>query len=223
MILIPPRFAAGSAITGAFALVAGTMMHPMDADPSDALAAFTEYAGDTLWTLSHQTQFAGVLLMFLGLAGLADTMRDEAGGWLARLGVLVGIAALAGGAMLQAVDGFALKHMVDTWAAASADQKPAAFMAALAVRQIETGTAAYSATLFGLAVALLGGTMTVSTSYPRWLGWLGVIGGLGTLAGGIAMVFTGFSNLAMSIGMPANLTVIGWIAVCSFLMWRRAQ
>jgi Domain of unknown function (DUF4386) len=219
---IPPRLGAVAANLGALMLLAGTTLHPMSADPGDPIAAFTEYGADTHWAASHLMQFAGVTLLFLGLAALADTMRDQPGGWLARLGIFIGVGALAGSAVLQAVDGFALKAMVDQWAAAAPGEKDAAFRAAYAVRQIETGTAAYSAMLFGLAVTLLGAAMAASTAYPKWLGALGVAAGLGTLAGGLAMAFTGFSALAMTVGMPANLAVVGWVVATGAMMWRKA-
>jgi len=90
--------------------------------------------------------------VFGGLAALGDALRDEAGAWLARLGVYFGLAALASAAILQAVDGIALKAMVDGWARASAEQKQSAFQATFAVRQIEIGAAAYVRILFGVAL-----------------------------------------------------------------------
>ncbi len=153
--------------------------------------------------------------------GLVDELRAERGGWLARLGLAVAVAALATSAVLQAVDGIALKPMVEAWATATVDQKDAAFRAAAAVRQIETGAAAYSAMLSGIAVALIAAGLTVSAAYPRWLGGLGVFAGLATFAGGLAMTFGGFSATAMAIGMPANLALAGFLVVTSGLMWRR--
>ena len=52
------------------------------------------------------------------------------------------IAAIGISAALQAVDGVALKRMVDVWAASPAASKALAFQAAFAVRQIEVGLAA---------------------------------------------------------------------------------
>jgi hypothetical protein len=47
--------------------------------------------------------------------------------------------------VLQAVDGVALKGMVDIWANSPADQKQSALSATLAVRHIEVGAAAITA------------------------------------------------------------------------------
>ncbi len=56
--------------------------------------------------------------------------------------------------------------MVDYLAAASEEQKPSAFLGALAVRQIEVGMASFMASLFGTALALL------SQSNPTEAAWI---------------------------------------------------
>ena len=62
-------------------------------------------------------------------------------GW-SRLAAGGAIVSLAVAAALQAVDGIDLRTMVDTWAAAPVAQRPVAFQAAFAVRQVEVGLAA---------------------------------------------------------------------------------
>jgi Domain of unknown function (DUF4386) len=217
----PPKLGSAAAIVGAIFLVVGTILHPSGADPADSAAAFSEYAADRLWTTSHLTQFFGVVFMFLGLVALADTLRDEPTGWLARLGVHTAVAALAATAILQAVDGVALKAIVDVWANATADQKQSSYLAALAVRQIEIGTASSTAILFGAAVLLLAIAVIMSAKYPDWLGWLGVAGGIGTIAGGMLSAFTGFSAVEMNVAMPSNLMLVIWLGLMGAFMWRQ--
>ncbi len=141
---------------------------------------------------------------------------------MAKLGVLVGIAALGTTAILQAVDGIALKNMVDSWASASEAQRRETFQAALAVRQIEIGVASFVALLFGTAFVLFGAAIVSSAYYPTWLGWLGIIGGAGNVASSILTAFTGFSTTAMSFAMPFNLILMVWMVVIGVLMWRCA-
>ena len=57
------RIGAIAAILGALLLFVSTLLHPLGADPDDAVAAFTEYAADRLWVASHLGQFLGVALM----------------------------------------------------------------------------------------------------------------------------------------------------------------
>ena len=199
----------------------GTALHPLEADPEDAAAAFAEYAGDDLWLTSHLGQFFGVALIFIGLVGLSDSLRGQTTEWLARLGIFFGVAALATAAVLQAVDGVALKAMVDAWADAEAEQKQIALQGAMSVRQIEVGLASLSALLFGTVFVLFGCAVALSETYPNWLGWLGVIGGIGTIAGGLTTGAAGFSSTAMIVAMPFNVIVVIWMVMLGLLMWRR--
>jgi hypothetical protein len=220
---MPTRESIGSvaAVVGAHVLLVATMLHPMGADPNDPVAAFTEYAADRIWVASHVGQFVGVFLIFVGLHALARSLDGDRTGAVAELALLVALAALAAAAVLQAVDGIALKAMVDRWAAAPDGEKPAAFVAALAVRHIEIGVAAFAAFLFGGAGILFGIALAASARYPAWLGWLGIIGGAGTLAGGVLIAFTGFSSAEMNVAMPSGLVMIVWIAAAGVIMWRR--
>ena len=211
-----------SAILGTLVLITGTMLHPLGADPGDHLAAFTEYAADDGWIASHLCQFVGVALMFIGLVAVHDTLRDGPIAWLAHRGVLVGTAALTITAALQAVDGIALKAMVDHWASAAEEQKQAAFVAALAVRQIEIGVASFTAFLFGATFVLFGAAVVKSVIYPRWLGWLGIGGGAGTISGGLLTAFSGFSVTSMNVAMPFNLILVIWMITIGFYLWRHA-
>src|SRR5947209_11191480 len=111
------RIGATCAITGSVLLFVGTYLHPMGADPNEAVAAFTEYAADHLWVASHLTQLAGVALMAAALLFLAQQLATEnAIGW-ARIAAGGAIVNLSLATVLQAVDGVALKRMVDMWAA----------------------------------------------------------------------------------------------------------
>jgi hypothetical protein len=90
-----------------------------------------------------------------------------------------------------------------------------------AVRQVEIGLASMLSLLFGLTACLCGLALYCDRSYPRWLGGLAVSGGFSTAAGGIAMAYTGFSSITMSINMPANLLLLVWMFILGVFMWRR--
>lgn len=111
------------AIGGAIVLFIGTYLHPLGADPNDAVAAFAEYAADHLWIASHLTQLVGVTLMVVALLFLAQELECAGGKGWSRIATGGAIASLGVGAVLQAVDGIALKAMVDAWAAAPTAQK----------------------------------------------------------------------------------------------------
>ena len=74
----------------------------------------------------------------LFLTGQLEARRRSSAVRIATAGATVSLALAAA---LQAVDGIALKSMVDAWAAAPASEKRVVFHAAFAVRQLEIGLA----------------------------------------------------------------------------------
>ena len=221
MDLSESRIGATCAITGSILLFAGTYLHPQEADPNDPVAAFTEYAADQLWVASHLMQLMGVTLMVAALLFLAQQLESVSGTGWSRLAAGGAIASLAVATALQAVDGIALKTMVDAWAAAPAVQKEVAFHAAFAVRQVEIGLASLLSLLFGLTVTVYGVALLVDHTYPNWVGGVAIMGGVPTMVAGVVMAYTGFSGLAMAINMPAGSILLVWMLALGVLMWRR--
>jgi len=202
-------------------LFIGTYLHPLGADPSEAVAAFTEYAADRLWIATHLTQLAGVVLLVAALLCLARQLESGSGAGWARLGAGGAIASLAVTTVLQAVDGIALKALVDAWATASAGQKEPAFHAAFAVRQVEIGLASVLSLLLGLTVTVYGVALLVDRTYPNWLGGLAIVGGVPTTVAGVLTAPRGFSRLAMATSMSAGLVLLVWMFILGVFMWRR--
>jgi len=193
----------------------------MKADPNEVVAAFTEYAADRLWVASHLTQLAGVALTVAALLFLAQQLEAANGRGWSRLAAGGAIASLAVATALQAVDGIALKAMVDTWAMAPATQKEVAFHAAFAVRQVEVGLASTLSLLFGLTVIVYGVALLRDRMYPKWVAGLAILGGVPTTIAGVVMAYTGFSGLAMAINMPAGSILLVWMLTVGVFMWRR--
>jgi len=216
------RIGAAAAMGGAVTLFVATLLHPMSADPNDPPAAFAEYAADRLWVASHLGQFLGVAALGVALVALGATMEAGAPSAWARIGVVGTAASVATAAALQAVDGVALKVMVNRWMQASGEARARAFEGAFAVRQVEVGLASLLSVLFGLTVLAFGISMLLTRRFPTWLGWLGLLGGLGTLAAGIAQAYTGFSPFAMMLSMPAGCVLLLWAIVVGAFLWRLA-
>ena len=215
------RVGAACALAGSVLLFVGTYLHPLKADPNEAVAAFTEYAADQLWIASHLMQLAGVALIVAALLFLAAQLESVSGTGWARIAAGGAIASLAVTAALQAVDGIALKVMVDAWAVAPASQKEGAFHAAFAVRQVEIGLASMLSLLFGLTVTVYGVALLVDHTYPKWVGGLAIVGGVPIAIAGVVMAYTGFSGLAMAVNMPASSILLGWMLTLGVCMWRR--
>src|SRR4051794_20364240 len=158
------------AVFGVGLLILGTVLHPMQANPAVAEAAFEEYAADRHWAASHLIQLAGIWAMIASLLLLARELAVGPAAPWASLGRAFAIAGIAAAAALQAVDGVALKMMVDSWAVASEPKKSALFAAAYGVRQIEIGLAGMSCLLLGFMASIFGLALVVDGCFPRWAG-----------------------------------------------------
>ena len=215
------RVGSACAIAGVGLLFVGTYLHPMEADPNDPAAAFAEYAADHSWVASHLMQLAGVASMVVALLLLAEQLKSRKGSSVARIGAAGAVVSLALAAALQAVDGIALKAMVEAWAAAPALQKEGAFHAAFAVRQLEIGLASMFSLSMGFTATVFGVALLEDGAFPKWCGGLAIVGGLSTGVAGVVIAYTGFSGLAMAINMPANFLLLLWMLVLGGFMWHR--
>lgn len=189
------------------------------------VAAFTEYAADRPWVASHLMQLCGISLIVMALILLSRRMSTGRGASGASLGVAGAVASLAVAAALQAVDGIALKRMVDRWAAASVvtADKDILFAATFAVRQIEIGLASMFGLLMGMTATIYGVALISDRRFPRWLGGLAILGGLPLIVAGMLMAYTGFSALAMTINLSASALLLLWIVVVGVWMGRLAS
>ena len=213
------RLGALAALVGAPLLFVSTLLHPLEADPNDPVAAFAEAAASETWIVSHLGQFLGVALIGIALVALSYDLRDRRAvtwGTVGRMGTFVTVAMAAA---LQAVDGIALKMMADRWVSATPSDKAAIFEATFAVRQVEVGLASLFSLVFGLTATVFGVTL-LSDEHPKWLGWMAILGGAGVGAA-VAQAFTGFSNLAMNMSMPASVVLLVWIVAVGLRMLRQ--
>ena len=164
------RIGAVCAIAAAFLLLAGTWLHPIPPDPNNPAQAFAAYAEDRLWVASHLAQLVGIALALAALVILALQLETGGAAVWARLASAGAIASLALAAALQAVDGVALRAVVENWAAAGAAQKESAFQSALAVREVEIGLASMLSLVLGATATLFGVALLDGLTYPRWIG-----------------------------------------------------
>ena len=197
-----------AAVVGIFVEVAMGFLHPSHAQPNDSVAAFEEYSHSQDWTYVHIGQFAGTLLVVIALVAIARTMSGQPGmaGAMAVVGAVTAVLIGAVFAVQMAVDGVALKGTVDTWAqASSAADRSAAFLVADGVRWIEKALSGLFHLLNGTTLLALGLSVLFGQMTRRWLGWVGVVAGIGFLVGGVITSRTGFSPDAIRVLTPALL------------------
>ena len=213
----PYRFIGTLALLGAALLTGGTVLHPAHADPGSPTAAFAEYAhaGRGTWVAAHLLQLggaAGLVLVVVLLARAVD--RTGGSGW-ARVTAIFGTAGLAVAAVLQAVDGVALKAMVDLWTGADEDRS-SLFAGALAVRQIEIGLDALFALLLALAFLAFGIGLLIAPSGSRPLGALAAATAGAVAYNGVALALraTGVLGELLEVA-PAVRALRGDLRACA--------
>jgi hypothetical protein len=206
-------------------LLASSAFHPAGEHPADHAKVFAEYAQDGSWITTHLVQWAGGVLMFVGIALLARHLLSsgERGATLARIALGASITVAAVFTVLQAVDGVSLKVAVDAWADASPARRAAAFSAAEAIRWTEIGLNAVGKILQGIAIASAAVAAAATGFHGRVLATLGFLGGVGGTTSGVATAYSGFSTTVAVIGMPAMLLTIMWLVGTAVAMWRRAD
>ena len=196
-----PRLAALLLVSGVAVSFAFGALHPGEAEPNDHAAAFAEYARSELWIGVHLGQFAGMAALIAGLLVLGSV----AGAALALYGAL------------QAVDGVALKHAVDAWAAADGAEKSVRFAAAEDVRWLEWGMRSYQSFVLGAALILIGIAVAGSRRFPRPVGYVMGLSGTAFLVQGWIIGAQGFSA---GNSVP---TLAGIVLILVWTLWLLAS
>jgi len=145
-----------------------TSLHPAHEDPNDHHAVFAEYAASDNWIAVHLGQFAAGLVVIAGIITVLRALRPTTGpSLLTRIAEAAAILTASAIALLQGIDGFTLKHAVDSLASAPPGMHDAAFHDAEIVRWIEWAAAGYFRITLGLTVVLIGAAITRSRALPR--------------------------------------------------------
>jgi hypothetical protein len=168
---------------------------------------------------------AGLILMFAGLVALSRSIKGGLAGALAQFGYVAAIAGITIGVLLVMIDGVAAKHLADVWAAAPQEEKVAALRLVLAEESLNFAIASVFNILFaGVTYILLGLAVALSRVYPRWLGWVAVVTGLGCIVAGVIQALTGEPTLLtkiLTIIFPTIITL--WTALLGVLLWRKVS
>jgi hypothetical protein len=201
--------------------VAGNL-HPARESANQHAAVFAEYAESTNWTLVHLGQFAGMLVIIAGLLVLFQALNVRSGmaGLLAQGAAVSAAVTLALYGILQAIDGVALKQVVDAWASAPEAEKAARFASAEAIRFLEWGGRSYQDFMLGLTFLLFAIVIVSTARIPRLLGVLVGLTGIGYIAQGF---ITGAEGFSANNSTPTLFAYAVWLAWSIWLLvfaWR---
>jgi hypothetical protein len=221
-------------LAGMVIFLVSTILHPGREDPTNHPLVFAEYAEDELWVASHIGQFAGGMLAFAGgfIALFRLLSRSESGitSVLAWMGLAATIAAGSALAVLQAVDGVALKMAVESWYAippsSTADggegEKAIAFRVAEGIRWIEIAANSFFRILQGSVGIIFGVAIAASaTTLSRWIGALGVFAGSATIILGVRVAYVGFATVGSLEDTVSTWTYLAWVVILGIFMWRK--
>ena len=215
-------------IVGVVIVIVSTMLHPSREDPANHPLVFMEYANSDSWIAIHIGQFVGGMMVFGGGFGALHSvlLRSESTtiSTLSWIGFAMAIMTASSIAILQAVDGIALKMAVDSWAAAPAEEKDIQFRVAEGIRWIEYGTNSIFRILQGTVAAVFGVAIVKSILLSRWIGGAGIVVGALCIIGGIEVAYVGFgyTNFVGLRGISMIIYFI-WILILGGFMWRKTM
>jgi hypothetical protein len=213
-------------LVGVIIVIVSTAIHPSSEDPANHLLVFAEYASDDSWIAVHIGQFAGVIMVFAGgfvaLCRLLVQSESSMAFILAWIGLALAIMTASAFAVLQAVDGIALKMAVDSWVAALPEEKAITFRVAEGIRFIEYGTNSIFRILQGTVAVIFGVAIVKSKLLSKWICGAGVVIGAVTIYAGLEVAYLGFGGLTTIIGISMIIYFI-WIRILGGLMWKKSM
>jgi hypothetical protein len=184
--------------------------HPSGAE-DDHESIFREYADSGPWIIVHIGQFVGVLVALAGLLLLYRVVRRTSP-YLSLFAAGATIATAAAWAMLQGLDGVALKQAVDAWVESSGAEQTSRFADAETIRWLEWGFQSYFRMLMGLSFVLFGGALAVGRLVPAWLGWLAILAGALSIAIGIDVGYSGLEGTFQdAVSIVFQLVSLGFV------------
>jgi hypothetical protein len=191
---------------------------------------FAVYAEDPFWIASHIGQFVGILLIFAGgfVALHRLLMKSESGitSALSWLGLVTSIITASTFAILQAVDGIALKIAVNTWYAIppGEEERKAIYLGvAEGLRWTEWGTQAYYRMLSGAVSLIFGVAIVNSVVLSRWIGAVGIAAGIVGIAAGVVVAYVGFSSARDLVADASTFIFYPWLVILGIFMWRKTR
>jgi hypothetical protein len=220
------RIGSVAGIAGALLGMVGNLAHPATpAASQDAEGLARTIAESPSWVPDHLVILLGLILMLGGLIAIARSIRGGLPGALAQLGSIAAVAGATVGLLLLSIDGVAAKHLAQASATAPSGEHVAALHALLAEEAINFALGTLFYILFaGVTFVLLGLAVAWSRVYPRWLGWMAVVAGAGSLVIGLVQGQVGETNAVTripSIIFPTVITL--WLAWMGVLLLRKAR
>ena len=218
------RIGSVSAIVGGGLAIVVNILHPRTAGLEQPENWLAMVAASGIWLGDHVAIMFPNLLLTGGLIAIAHSITKERGAAWAQLGYAGAVVSAALLAVWIAVDGIATKTVADAWASAPAAEKTAAFRLGHAMLRIDLALFSVWLLVWGITVAVYGLAVTTSRVYPRWLGVVAILGGLGAALVALGQALTGPSYLMTNVlvGIFAFILTT-WVMVMGVFLWRQGS
>jgi len=213
-----------AAIIGSILSLVANVMHPRPSDITRADVHLREVAEHQGWYLDHLLLIVSSIVIICGLIFIYRSMYPTPGEGWARMANVMAIISTAVVIIFLAVDGFSLKAAAEAWVNAPPSEMPAAFQAARAVDQLDSGMFFTWILTFFVAVPILSGLAVARSGiYPASLGWVAVVLGIVPFYPVSNMFLHGPNNTAVSISITCFLIFSLWVLIMGILLWRKAD
>ena len=213
-----------AAIVGSLLGMVGNLVHPETpiGDPEGVARAI---ATSESWLPIHMAIVVGTILMLAGLVALAHAVRGDLAAALARFALAPAVAGITVGLVLVILDGVAARQLAEEWATAAGSERDIMLRVVAANETMNFALVSLlNVLLAGVAFIGFGLAVAASENFPRWLGFLAVLGGIESIAAGLLQAESG-SPLAVT----RILTIVGptvftlWLLVMGVLLVRESS
>lgn len=216
------RLASALVFGGELLFIAAGIFHPDRVPANQHPEVFVEYANSAYWGAVHMGQFAGMAVLLAGVVALVFALAGKSGlpGGLGRFAAISAVITVALTAVLQAVDGVALKAAADAWLAAPAAEQPGRLAATEAVRWLEWGMRSYQRSMLGVTLILVAAQIVLSVRIPRPIGYVMAVSGVSYIVQGLVVGAEGFSSNGTVPGLLAFVLDLAWMLWLVVVAWQ---
>lgn len=217
------RIAGIALIIAAIAIGVFNALLPRADDPSQVQQVLTKLGeNERLAQCVYLGLAFGMWFLLGGIAGIYRSLSTGVAAAWARLAFYAAVVATATWTVVFAT-GWAQAGTAANWLDAPAAGKATAYSVAAAVHAIDVATFSMAIVVEWAAVILLGIAISLSTLYPKWMGWIAIVLGVVTIpAIGVPQAIAGPSQTIDLLFLIFSMLTLVWTLVIGFLVTRKA-